>query len=287
MVLELSQSSKQGKNAVNDSETNTELGATQLVATEAGQTNIAHRNKNYKAEELRDKTQNAKRSNDMEQDTLSHGDNAMLMLRRDNDVNQCWPLNRSKPFVIGRDDNCDMVLADRQVSRNHAVIRWDGKLYTIEDLGSTNGTHVNGNAATVATPLVDGDVFQIGFKFQVSFVDDGATAPLSSGPISTGLIIDAGNRTVRIEDKVLDPPLSPPQFQLLQLLWDAASTIVSRDQIAESIWPEDSIDGISEQAIDALVRRLRERIAEIDPDNTYIATIRGHGFRLNNRSGDS
>lgn len=291
MVLELSQSSTRGKNAVpnaaSNAEANTELGATQLIAIEAERTNVTHRNRSYETEELSSRTQNTKRVNDMDQDTSSPGDNAMLMLRRNDDVNQCWPLNRNKSFVIGRDDDCDMVLADRQVSRNHAMIRWNGKLYTIEDLGSTNGTHVNGNATTVATPLVNGDEVQIGLKFRVSFVDDGATAPLSAEPISTGLSIDMGNRTVRIGSKVLDPPLSPPQFQLLKLLWNAESPIVSRDQIAEFIWPEDSIDGISEQAIDALVRRLRERIAEIDPENTYIATVRGHGFRLNNRSSGS
>ncbi len=41
--------------------------------------------------------------------------------------------------------------------------------------------------------------------------------------------------------------------------------------------------GISEQAIDALVRRLRDRIAAMDPDHAYIVTVRGHGFRLENR----
>ncbi len=39
-------------------------------------------------------------------------------------------------------------------------------------------------------------------------------------------------------------------------------------------------DGVSEQAIDALVRRLRDRIAELDPKHQYIITVRGHGFRL-------
>ncbi|MFZ4813533.1 MAG: winged helix-turn-helix domain-containing protein, partial [Phototrophicaceae bacterium] len=39
-------------------------------------------------------------------------------------------------------------------------------------------------------------------------------------------------------------------------------------------------EGVSEQAIDALVRRLRDRLAEVDPDTQYIVTMRGHGFRL-------
>jgi DNA-binding response OmpR family regulator len=38
----------------------------------------------------------------------------------------------------------------------------------------------------------------------------------------------------------------------------------------------------SEQAIDALVRRLRDRIAEIDPEHQYIITVKGHGFRFEN-----
>ncbi len=41
-------------------------------------------------------------------------------------------------------------------------------------------------------------------------------------------------------------------------------------------------EGVTEQALDALVRRLRDRLAEIDPDNEYIVTVRGHGLRLEN-----
>jgi DNA-binding response OmpR family regulator len=39
---------------------------------------------------------------------------------------------------------------------------------------------------------------------------------------------------------------------------------------------------VTEQAFDALVRRLRERINQIDPDYDYIVTVRGHGLRLVN-----
>ncbi len=42
--------------------------------------------------------------------------------------------------------------------------------------------------------------------------------------------------------------------------------------------------GVSEQAIDAVARRLRERIAALDSDHEYIVTVRGHGFRLDNRT---
>jgi DNA-binding winged helix-turn-helix (wHTH) protein len=42
--------------------------------------------------------------------------------------------------------------------------------------------------------------------------------------------------------------------------------------------------GVSEQALDALIRRLRDRLAAIDPTHTYVVTVRGHGLRLDNPS---
>jgi DNA-binding response OmpR family regulator len=47
-----------------------------------------------------------------------------------------------------------------------------------------------------------------------------------------------------------------------------------------AVWPDALEEGVSEQAIDALVRRLRDRLAELDKDHEYVATVRGHGFRL-------
>lgn len=281
MILEFSQPKTQSKNDANDSVTNNESTQVELTAVDKKSLSPTTGNENLINEDMSVRDGHGHRIS-----ITQRNDNAMLMLRMDDDINRCWPLNHAKSFFIGRDDECDLVIADRQVSRRHAAIHWNGKSYQIEDLGSTNGTYVDGESASTAIPLMDGDEFLIGQSFRISFVDDGATAPLSMEPVRTGLSIDMGNRTVRIGEVVLDPPLSPPQFHLLQILWDANASIVSRDDIAETVWPEDSVDGISEQAIDALVRRLRERIAEIDPDNTYIATIRGHGFRLNNRSTD-
>ncbi|HIP86892.1 MAG TPA: winged helix family transcriptional regulator, partial [Anaerolineales bacterium] len=59
--------------------------------------------------------------------------------------------------------------------------------------------------------------------------------------------------------------------------------VVTREEIVAAVWPEEAKAGITEQAIDALVRRLRERLASLDPDHNYIVTVRGHGFRLENR----
>ena len=81
-------------------------------------------------------------------------------------------------------------------------------------------------------------------------------------------------------DQELDPPLSPQQFRFLELLFNQSPKIVSRDDVVAYVWQDSLGEGVSEQAIDALVRRLRERLAERDATMTYIETIRGYGFRL-------
>jgi DNA-binding response OmpR family regulator len=48
------------------------------------------------------------------------------------------------------------------------------------------------------------------------------------------------------------------------------------------VWGDEDAADVSEQALDALVRRLRDRLAALDPTNNYIITVRGHGLRLEN-----
>jgi DNA-binding winged helix-turn-helix (wHTH) protein len=86
---------------------------------------------------------------------------------------------------------------------------------------------------------------------------------------------------VTIGDEELIPPLSLAQFRLLQVLYEAGSAVVDRDEIVEAVWPGTGGAGVSEQAIDALVRRLRDRLVELD-EHEYVVTVRGHGFRLDN-----
>jgi DNA-binding response OmpR family regulator len=92
-------------------------------------------------------------------------------------------------------------------------------------------------------------------------------------------------RRVWIGSQEILPPLSPAQYRLIELLNEPAGQVRSRDEIIDSVWTEAERDGVSEQAIDALVRRLRERLSEIDPGGLYVITVRGHGFRLDPTGG--
>ncbi|HET9242531.1 MAG TPA: DUF3662 and FHA domain-containing protein [Gaiella sp.] len=65
--------------------------------------------------------------------------------------------------VVGRSRECDIRLDDGNVSRRHAELeRGDDSGWSVVDLGSTNGTEVNGRRITRRTPLADGDRIVIG-----------------------------------------------------------------------------------------------------------------------------
>ncbi len=96
------------------------------------------------------------------------------------------------------------------------------------------------------------------------------------------LRMDAEAHRVWVLEQEIEPPLSPAQYRLLELLYRNADRVVSRGEIVRHVWSESEEEGVSEQAIDALVRRLRDRLGEVDPDHQYVVTVRGHGFRLDN-----
>ena len=64
-------------------------------------------------------------------------------------------------IVIGRGREADLAVAEPTISRQHAAIAWDGEGYVLEDLGSTNGTRVNGRKAA-RTRLLAGDELELG-----------------------------------------------------------------------------------------------------------------------------
>ncbi|HLI16434.1 MAG TPA: DUF3662 and FHA domain-containing protein [Acidimicrobiales bacterium] len=66
-----------------------------------------------------------------------------------------------EPLLIGRLPECGVALADPNVSRRHAQVQREGDAVVLTDLGSTNGTRVNG-APTRRHRLADGDVITVG-----------------------------------------------------------------------------------------------------------------------------
>jgi pSer/pThr/pTyr-binding forkhead associated (FHA) protein len=70
-------------------------------------------------------------------------------------------LNRER-VTIGRSDRVTVPVNDVYVSDEHALIAEDEGSWTVRDLGSTNGTYLNGAKVTQPTPLAAGDQVRIG-----------------------------------------------------------------------------------------------------------------------------
>ncbi len=64
-------------------------------------------------------------------------------------------------MIVGRSSECGLVIADRFLSRRHARLYREGDDWLVEDLGSRNGTLLNGVPVDVARPLREGDELQL------------------------------------------------------------------------------------------------------------------------------
>lgn len=204
---------------------------------------------------------------------------ALLIWMEDEEIKGRWPL--AQPVIeIGRWEDNDVVIDDRWVSRYHAQVRREGNEYVVQDLGSKNGTLVNGRRIAAPKVLADGDEIQVTPMVKLTFVDYGSTAPLPAEAQAPGLELDLATRQVYVRGRLLSPSFSPAQFVFLSLLAEEPGRVYSRDEVIATVWPEDQSEGISDEAIDALVRRIRLRLRKLDPDHDYIVTVRGYGFKL-------
>jgi DNA-binding winged helix-turn-helix (wHTH) protein len=205
--------------------------------------------------------------------------------------NQRWIID--SVLTIGRDSECDIVIPDRQVSRFHARVTPSELGILVEDLGSKNGTFCNQKLIADPHLLQDGDIIQIALAQGFAFISSDATLPLEIARLplqgipesidsQTGTLrLDLRSRRVWVGEQEIIPSLSRPQFRLLNILFENEGRVVTRQDIISAVWKDQDADGVSEQALDALVRRLRDRIASIDEHHQYILTVRGHGLRLN------
>ena len=106
-----------------------------------------------------------------------------------------------------------------------------------------------------------------------------AAAPQPPPP-PPALRVDGDTRRVYVHGNEARPPLSNEQFRLLHYLYERAGKVIGREELVLHVWPDANVEGVSEEALDALVRRVRERIVQAGGERSYIVTLRGQGFRL-------
>ena len=130
-----------------------------------------------------------------------------------------FPLRPNREIIIGRSSDLDMVLVEDMVSRKHAKISTDDESVSIQDLGSTNGTFVNGEKIR-AIRLKEGDRILVGTSI-IKLVTANGEAPIPSSSMTENearsrLQVTANRRA---EPKMMQGNIEEiPLPDLLQLL---------------------------------------------------------------------
>ncbi len=112
---------------------------------------------------------------------------------------------RRFPCVIGRQTDCQVRLADPRVSRRHCSLTLrEGRVW-VEDLGSSNGTRLNGQPLEEALPLDDGDLLEVAhLAFRVNLRDapaesasPGAARAAAKGSVREVLVVEDDDALAR------------------------------------------------------------------------------------------
>jgi pSer/pThr/pTyr-binding forkhead associated (FHA) protein len=206
----------------------------------------------------------------------------LIIRRQDTSVTEFeW----GKPILtLGRDSANDIIIDHPLASRRHARLEHDESGYFVRDLESTNGTYVNGDRIEGAHMLRNQDKVWVA-DTEIVFNDPEATV---KGPLPLEILkrVRAAEETLRLDSrakevylagKTLDPPLTVKEFQLLELLYTHKGQVISKDEIARSVWDYEVYDY---NAIDALVYRLRQRIEQDPGAPRFLVTVRGFGYKL-------
>ena len=157
-------------------------------------------------------------------------------------------------YIIGRRSDCQIFVPDMRVSRQHARIRPDGLRWALEDLGSNNGTFVNGQRLSGALPLAHGDEITIASnRIRVDSPDTdghGARTPTSDAHLT---IVEAQGPVLKSREDtdsgkfmrtsaVLAAPTELRNFRLIErklaaitAILDAAAKSTDADALVETV----------------------------------------------------
>lgn len=143
----------------------------------------------------------------------------------------CFPVRRG-PNTLGRSPKCWLVLSAPRISREHARVRLRRGQLTIEDLGSRNGTRVNGVTVSELVPLQHGDVIELGSEvLHVIECAEHEAPQRSEGDATLSELATMANETV-------DEPAARAQRQVLELAEELllrGSRSSERDAIGQTI----------------------------------------------------
>lgn len=144
---------------------------------------------------------------------MQGSDSFRLIVRRGPQPNQSYDLNKDI-VTLGRDITNDIVINDPEVSRHHMRLTRGAGGFTVEDLGSTNGTFVNGQRLTGARPLRPGDMVGLGETVTLAYeMTAMGAAPTESGYDQPGGTVVSTPQRGAQQYPAQQQPVSPYQPQ--------------------------------------------------------------------------
>ncbi|MFQ6026211.1 MAG: FHA domain-containing protein [Dehalococcoidia bacterium] len=211
-------------------------------------------------------------------------DAALLVVEKGSEDASVIPLDQPS-HLIGKLPYSDISFNNPYVSRRHAQILSSRGRYQIDDLGSKNGTYINGTQLVEGPRLLaNGDRIELGrdqvvLRFQ-TWNTTITLATSEGGGKANSIKVDPRSREVWVQGIQVEPRLSRKEFDVLELLHQRKGEACSKDEIAFKAWPERSSGDVGDQEIEQCIRRLRIRV-ESDPSQPqYILNIRGYGYKL-------
>ncbi len=105
---------------------------------------------------------------------MTSGHSSLALLDKQGNIIKTWPLTAQSSFRIGRGTENDIILTNSWTSRQHAILqREENGLFNAIDLGSSNGTSINGQRIHTPTRLCSGDLIGIGSRTTLTFIQEG------------------------------------------------------------------------------------------------------------------
>jgi pSer/pThr/pTyr-binding forkhead associated (FHA) protein len=190
---------------------------------------------------------------------------------------------------IGRGNDADVIIDNTAISRLHSSLKMTSGIYMISDLGSLNGTTVNGKAIKSAVPITEADKIGVG-KFKLLPADQ---APESEGAISTAISsMDMEDETVFVTPKMREAvpkpqAMSEGRFKLIvEVNGQKTDTVVLDKKNSLTIGKSDEADitigGWFVAKIQCYVLKRKEKFV-LAPQKNWWAATKLNGQQIKDR----
>ena len=176
-------------------------------------------------------------------------------------------------LVVGRGKNVDLQLDDASVSRRHASIVLEQGVWRLVDLGSANGTDLNGRPVSAATALADGDT--IAFGGVVAVFTTTAAAAAASAPVRNVKLVESHRGEVVLSIPAeLQHGLVQDTHHVRRALQARLDFLDSLSKLTDLIFDEPRLlEFVLDHVLDSLPQADRSCVVAFDPATTHVQPL--------------